>query len=92
LKNDLLSKLLFDRSDVSFDYFMIDQDKVQTGNYNKDAITGDLAAMVYANSTSTVESIALKKEEIGKNYKVEEFTDTNGKKVEFISYNVENDK
>lgn len=91
-KNTLLSKLLFDQSSESFDYFMIDESKVQPGNYNKDSIVSDLARMIYSTPTDSDSDITSKETEIAASFKVEMFTSTYGVDYEYITYNFEGDK
>lgn len=91
-RTDLISKLLFDSSNQSFSYFMIDVSEVEPGNYNKDSIVSDLTRMIYRVENDTDETLAEKEREISESYKVEEFTDLNDQLVEYISYTSEGDK
>jgi len=92
-ENDpLLSKLLFDQSSQSFDYFMINSEKAVTGNYDKDSIVDDLVRMIYLNPGDTTTETAAKKTEISNSFKIESFEDLKGVKIEYISYTFQGDK
>ena len=92
-KNTLINKLFLDpQSTDDFQYIMIDEEKVQAGNYDYDAISSDLAVMVYSNDNDTVEQEAANLQQIRSTLKVESFTDITDNKISYFSYVFDNEK
>ena len=92
-KNTLIRKLFFDPETTdNFQYFMIDAEDVEVGNYNYKAISSDLAIMVYADVNDTDEEREVTLDQIYSTLKAEKLTDITNKELVYFSYFVENEK
>ena len=91
-KDTLIRKLFFNpTSEDEFQYFMIDSEEVEQDNYNIDAITSDLANMIYADADDTSEDISEKQETIQNSFESHTFTDLTGGEVTYFKYVFDNE-
>jgi hypothetical protein len=91
-KDVLISTLLFDNNADNYQYFLIDESKVEEGNYNEDAIVKDLASMIYTSSKNEEALIPEKERMIKEQFEIDTFEATNGREYSFVSYYFEGDK
>ena len=92
-KNTLINKLFLDPDSTDdFQYIMIDEEKVQEGNYDYDAISSDLAIMVYAEEGDSNEQTTANIQQIYSTLKLESFTDITDNTTVYFSYFFDNEK